>query len=346
MTIAPWRATSVQMTSDLAVAAANPTEAWEVIRRNLATGMRLIEAAQATQPAQVYVTPEFAFQGAPQGMPVERWIAQACCSVPGPITEPLQALAAKLGIYIGGNQFETAAEWPGRYFNTSFLIDARGELILRYRRVTTAAFPSPHDFMDDYRASNDAKQTFPVVDTPLGCLAMIPCMEITVPEVSRVMMMQGAEVILHPTNAKKSASEDAAKIARCAENKFYLVSANVAGPIGFSVDRTEMGGRSRIVDFEGRVLSYYEGTDDTTCVSALIDIEALRRNRRDDESPSGLLRARWEMYLPFFERASFYPPNGFLKEPMKAISDTQRLLDASRDNMARAGIALGDRSNR
>ena len=73
-----------------------------------------------------------------------------------PITEPLQELARRRRIYIGGHQFESDPEWPGRYFNTCFLIDPEGTVILRYRRVNTAAFPSPHDFMDAYLARYSA----------------------------------------------------------------------------------------------------------------------------------------------------------------------------------------------
>lgn len=341
MTIQPWRATSVQMHSDLAVTAPNREAAWEIIRGNVARAVAMIESAQAgVEPARLFVTPEFAFQGAPQDMPVQEWIDKVCCPIPGAITEPLQALAKRLGVYIGGNQFESSDEWPGRYFNTCFLIDPNGEVILRYRRITTAAFPSPHDFMDAYNATCPESERFPVVHTELGCLAMIPCSEISVPEVARIMMMQGAEVILHPTNGKRSHTEDAAKIARCAENKCYLISANVAGPIGFSVDRKTLGGRSRILDFDGNVLAYHEAAEETAAVSSLIDIEALRRNRTEDEGPSSLLRARWEMYRPYFASASFYPPNSFLDRPMHSVEETRAALDRARHNMKAAGIPI------
>lgn len=338
MTIRLRRASCVQMNSELAVTAPNREAAWNIIRGNLDRAVAMIEAVQASaEPAQLFVTPEFAFQGAPHNMPVAEWIDQACCPIPGPITEPLQALARRLGIYIGGNQFESSDEWPGRYFNTCFLIDPKGEVILRYRRITTAAFPSPHDFMEAYNASCPESERFPVVDTELGRIAMIPCSEISVPEVARIMMMQGAEVILHPTNGKRSHAEDAAKIARCAENKCYLVSANVAGPIGFSIDRSTLGGRSRILDFEGEALAYHEPADETT-LSSMIDIEALRRNRVEDEGPSSLMRARWEMYRPYFASASFYPPNSFLDQPMKSVDETQAVLRRARANMEAAGI--------
>jgi len=341
MTIQPWRAVSVQMKSELAVTAPDHAAAWKVIDKNIACGLRLIEAACAEYDApKVFVTPEFAFQGAPHETPVAEWIDKACCPIPGPITAPFQSLAKRKRIYIGGNQFETDPEWPGRYFNTCFLIGPEGDIILRYRRITTAAFPSPHDFMDAYMARYTAVEAFPVVETELGRIAMIACSEIAVPEVARVMMMQGAEIILHPTNGKKSASEDAAKIARCAENKVYLVSANVAGPIGFSIDRTIPGGRSRIIDFTGEILAFEPSAEEGIGVSALIDVEALRRNRTEDTGPSSLLRARWEMYRPFFAKASFYPPNSFLDRPMIDMADTESALAASRRNFAKAGITV------
>jgi hypothetical protein len=135
MTVAPWRASSVQMLSDLAVTAPDKEAAWAVIRGNLDRAVKLIEDACAGQDQpRLFVLPEFAFQGAPHDMGVAAWIDLACYPVPGPITEPLQHLAQRLGVYIGGNQFETTPQWPGRYFNTSFLIDPAGKIVLRYRR--------------------------------------------------------------------------------------------------------------------------------------------------------------------------------------------------------------------
>jgi predicted amidohydrolase len=253
----------------------------------------------------------------------------------------LQSLAHRRQIYIGAHQFEGDPEWPGRYFNTSFLIDANGTVILRYRRVNTAAFPSPHDFMDAYLARYSIKETFPVVDTALGRLAMIPCGEINVPEVARVLMMQGAEVILQPTNSPKRPAQEAAKIVRAAENMVFVISANVAGAIGFSLDGCVPGGRSHIIDYLGRTLSYEESAEETTAVSALIDVEALRVARRKDTGTANpLLRARWEMYRPFFGTASFYPPNSFLDAPMADAEAAKPALAASLLNMVKAGVIV------
>src|SRR5437899_1023539 len=96
---------------------------------------------QAAEPAKLVVLPEFALQGPPHGLPSAAWIDKACCPVPGAITEPLQDLARRRQIYIAAHQFESDAEWPGRYFNTCFLIDPDGTVILRYRRIKPRPFP-------------------------------------------------------------------------------------------------------------------------------------------------------------------------------------------------------------
>jgi predicted amidohydrolase len=342
MAIAPWRATCIQTVSKLAVKGGNRSAAWSIIAANIGNALGLITRAVETDaPAKLVVMPEFALQGPPHDMPVAQWIELACCTIPGPITEPFQKFAQAHRIYIGGHQFDCDPEWPGRYFNTAFLIGPSGDVILRYRRINTAAFPSPHDFMDAYLARHSMAEVFPVADTELGRLAMIPCGEINVPEVARVDMMQGAEVILHPTNSPRRPAQEAAKVVRAAENMVYVISANVAGSVGFSFDGSIPGGRSHIIDYLGRTLAYEDGNEETVKVSALIDLEELRAARRKDTGTANpLLRARWEMYRPFFANASFYPPNQFLDTPMADGDSAKPVLAAALKNMAKAGVIV------
>src|ERR1700735_1956543 len=101
---------------------------------------------------------------------------------------------------------------------------------------------------------------------------MIPCGEINVPEVARVLMMQGAEIIFHPTNSPRRPPQEAAKVVRAAENMMLLISATVPGGIGFSLDGSILGGRSHILDSLGRTLAYEDSDRETTDVTALIDV--------------------------------------------------------------------------
>lgn len=340
MPIAPWRATCIQMRSERATQAKDNDEVKAVLARNVDRLAGLIlQACDSREKPDLVVFPEFAMQGPPLGMPIPEWIERACSAIPGRLTERLQQIAADRRIFICGNLFEAPPEWPGRYFNSNVIIDRTGEVILNYRRINTAAFPSPHDFLADYVAVTPQEKVFPVVETELGRLAVIPCGEINVPEVARVFMMQGAEVILHPTNSKYSIGQEAAKIARAVENMCYLVSANVAGPIGFSPDNTIMGGRSHILDHHGETIAFREDAEESIAVTGMIDIEALRADRRADTGiHNPLLRARFEMYLPYYEKAAFYPANHFLKTPMTSEDQTKSAVAVARANLERAGV--------
>jgi predicted amidohydrolase len=338
MSVEPWRATCIQMVSEVASDAPDRAAAWAIIERNLAHAIALIEAAcDGPTPPRLVVLPEFVFQGPPRATPVSQWIERACTTLPGPITEPLAELARRRGIYIAGNQFEVDPLWPDRYFNASFLLDDAGAVILRYRRINTASWTSPHDILDAYREAYGEEGIFPVAETPLGRLAIFPCGEVNVPELSRVLMLRGAEVLLHPSNEPISLRAECAKVARAAENMCYLVSANVAGGIGFSVGGVEQGGCSQVVDFLGNRLVYEQDPAETT-VSAVIDIAALRTARRDTGMGNMLLRSRFEMYRDYYAAAAFYPPNALLEKPFETYAELGPVIGTAVENLTRAGV--------
>jgi predicted amidohydrolase len=335
----PWRATCIQMNSLVASDALDRAAAWAIIEANLAHAVELIEKACAgPTPPRLVVLPEFVFQGPPRATPASKWIERACAPMPGPITAPLSELARRLGIYIAGNHFEVDPRWPDRYFNSSFLLDPKGEVILRYRRINTASWTSPHDILDDYRDAYGEDGIFPVVDTELGRLAIFPCGEVNVPELSRVFMLRGAEILLHPSNEPISLRAECAKVSRAAENMCYLISANVAGGIGFSVGGAEQGGCSQIVDYLGNRVVYETDPAESISVTALIDVEALRRARRDTGMGNMLLRSRWEMYRDYFASAAFYPPNGLGAGAFETYAELAPLQQQAVANLTRAGV--------
>lgn len=341
MAIKPWRATCIQMTSTAASDAKSNAEAWDIIESNVQRAVALIEAACAGENSpKMVVLPEFAFQGPPRATPVSAWIERACTTIPGAITDRFATLARRFGIYIAGNHFEVDPRWPNRFFNSCFLLDPKGEIILRYRRVNTATWTSPHDILDEYHKAYGEDGIFPVVDTELGKLAILPCGEISVPELSRVFMMRGAEVLIHPSNEPISARSEAAKICRAAENMVYVISTNVAGSIGFSTTGEEKGGHSQIIDYTGRIVAFEREAVESVGVSAVIDIEALRKARRDTGMSNVLLRSRWQMYKSYFGSAEFYPANGLVDRPLETGAEVAPVLDEALANLMRAGVVV------
>lgn len=337
MPIEPWRATCVQIESEIAANATSRADAWTIIERNLAAATAAIEAACASDtPPKLVVLPEFAFQGPSRANPASVWIAHACSAIPGPITDVLAELATRHGIYVAGNQFEVDPRWPDRYFNSSFLIDPTGAVILRYRRINTASWTSPHDILEDYLDAYGEDGIFPVVDTELGRLAIFPCGEAAVPELARVFTLRGAEVLLHPNNEPVTWKSDAPKICRAAENMCYLISCNVAGLAGFS--DTETGGRSQILDYRGERIAFEESARPSTACSALIDVAALRAARADTGMGNGLMRTRLEMYRRYYGDLTVYPANQLADRAVETGADFAPVHAVALENMRRLGL--------
>ena len=336
--IEPWRATCVQIDCRFVTGAQDRAAGWEIIATNIEHAVRAIDTVfeRGHRDTRLIVIPELAFQGLPMGESVAEWIERACYAVPGEITHPIQAKAREHGIYIGANQFEVDPLWPGRFFNCSYLVDPAGEIVLKYRRVYTAQWPSPHDFLDAYLERHGVEGLFPVAETELGRIALMPCAEVTVPEAARAFMLRGAEVLLHTTNEHPDQRFDLMKPARAAENMMYLVSTNVAvnhfpargdhEPCGAREPR----GGSAIFDYRGRELSSHRSSDESIDVSALIDVEALRAARSDPGMENQLARLRFEAYRPLYRDAVFYPANRFADRPMahadEALSVTEEAL--------------------
>ena len=92
----------------------------------------------------------------------------------------------------------------------------------------------------------------------------------------------------------------------------FLISTNVAGGIGFSRDGSILGGRSEILDFTGKRLAYQPDPVACSSVSAIIDIEALRQARRQD---NGTMNPAAACALgnvpPLLRRSEFLPAEQF-----------------------------------
>lgn len=338
--IAPWHATCVQMPTEIVWPLA-PDEVEGVIAHNVEVAIDAVTAAATADPAPALVLlPEYAFTGQPSGGTVADWLARGCSPVPGPLTVPFSALAREHGIYIGGNQFEYDPEWPDRFFNTSWLIAPDGEVVIRYRRIHTAMWCSPHDVWEDYLGRYGGKDAvWPVVDTPLGRIAMVPCGEISVPEVTRTVALRGAEVLLHPTWEIRTPGQDANKIAAASNNGMYVISANVAssrhrGVVDDRPSNAPVGSGSRIIGPNGVTLVEADHHD-ATLISAEIDVESVRTLRNSLTMANPLLRLRVETIVETYQETSIYPPNAFLDRPLDDYTQIDGPAAVAREQLTR-----------
>jgi predicted amidohydrolase len=250
-------------------------------------------------------------------------LLKVCIRIPGEEIEQLAKKAKENGIYVFGAAFEIDDSWGTRlFFNTGFLINPEGKVILKYRKNhggSIDSYTTPHDVLEEYTKRYGEDSLFPIVDTPIGKVGCMICSDGFLPESARALALNGAEIILFPISTFEPIHQQYHLVcrARAFENNVYIISPNIGHT--YSKERPEaVAGNSIIVDFLGRPLIATGSTGETT-ISTPIDIEALRCYR-ESNTFSLLAWMRNEVYLPTY-RKSIHPANRFLKHPKATIAE-------------------------
>ena len=265
---------------------------------------------------KLVVLPEYFLTCYPQGESVAAWADKAALEIDGPEYEALAKIAQDNKIFLAGNAYETDRHFPGYYFQTCFVVDPAGKVVLRYRRLNSMFAPTPHDVWDKYLDLYGLNGVFPVARTEIGNLAAIASEEILYPEIARCFAMRGAEVFIHPTSERGTPQQtfkDVAKLARAIENMAYVVSCNTGGLHDIDLPQDVGNGGSRIIDFRGNVLKM-AGGGETIYASCEIDLNALRRARRAPGMNNYLTRLRNQAFASTYELYEGQPANSLLKK--------------------------------
>lgn len=211
------------------------------------------------------------------------WQAQA---VPpdGAYVRQFQALAAELGMAIAVTYLEKTDAAPR---NTVSLIDRFGKLLFSYAKVHTCDF-------DVERALQPGEEFFTAtLDTVGGAVqvgAMI-CYDREFPEAARILMLQGAEIILVPNACEMEQNRTEQLRVRAFENMVGAALANYASP-------AEKG---HSVAFDPIAFDEKEGTRDTLLVRAgeaegihlaVFDMDAIRAYRQRETWGNAFRRPR------------------------------------------------------
>ena len=308
-----YTAVALQTNCRAIAASASAEEARGQIARNIERIGRQIPPTLAWFGADttLVVLPEYVLTGFPTRETPEEWIARACLSDGCAEYEGLGRIAESNAVFLAGNGYESDPHLPGIFFQTSFIIDPLGEVILRYRRLNSMYTPTPHDVWDRYLDVYGLDGVFPVADTAIGRLAAVASEEILYPEVTRCLAMRGAEVIVHSTcevASPRLTPKGIARRARAIENLVYVISCNTAAVEGLDLPNASADGGSMIVDYQGQVLAE-AGQGESVVAAAEIDLKALRRYRRRPGMANLLSRQRFEAYAESYRRHSFYPAN-------------------------------------
>lgn len=311
-----YRALALQITCHAVNHASDRSEARSLMQETIARLGQQIAASIAFigSDCRLIVLPEYFLTGFPMAEPLTIWAQKACLEMAGPEYEALGQIAQKYRIFLAGNAYELDPNFPNLYFQTCFVIDPSGAVVLRYRRLNSMFAPTPHDVWDRYLDCYGLDGVFPIARTEIGNLAALASEEILYPEVARCLAIRGAEIFLHSTSevyGHERSPKEAAKISRAVENMAYVISANTAGIANVPIPIASADGGSKIIDYRGLVLAE-TAAGESMAAFAEIDLAASRRYRRRPGLTNLLSRQRFELYAESYRQSQFYPANTML----------------------------------
>ena len=114
--------------------------------------------------------------------------------IPGPATEALAKIAKEKKVVLLVSLFERRA--PGIYHNTCAVLDADGSLLGKYRKMHIPDDPLYYEKF--YFTPGDLG--FPAFNTRYARIGVQICWDQWYPEGSRLVGLQGAQVIFYPTS--------------------------------------------------------------------------------------------------------------------------------------------------
>ena len=293
------------------------TSAAETISRNVDHALALTGRFAAAPDTRLVVFPEFFLQGSKMGRMPQLFPVAGINLRSSPHIDRLARFAQDHKVHVCGAVLEIDDAWPGHLFNTAFILDERGELIHRYRKIQCADVfgfmdTTPGSVLDRYLELYGYEGLFPVVDTRLGRLATAICFDMNFPELHRALALRGADVLLHPTsephNIRRRAWENGRQV-RAWENTMYVVSAGLGGEYWEPDGELSLfnRGHSKVVNFDGTVQSVADGPGPVP-LGGQIDLRALRAARADARH-CPLLWDEPAVYEPVYSRTVTIPDN-------------------------------------
>jgi predicted amidohydrolase len=186
-------------------------------------------------------------------------------TIPGHSTEELSKYCRQLNVHVILGLLEID---DGKCFNAAVLIGPTG-LLGKYRKVHL-----PYLGID--RFLDLGNQPFQIYKTEIGNIGIQICYDCNFPETSRVLALQGADILAIPTNWPEGRQKVAKNvvITRAFENKVHLIAVNRVG----EERGTRFIGLSKIVNTSGDTVIEASGDHEETLYAEVNLTEARQKH--------------------------------------------------------------------
>ena len=207
------------------------------VQKNIEATLEWMDRAMAAYPeTDQIIFPECGIQG---GHPSPD--ADVPFAVPGQQTLVLQEKCRQKKVWAEFNFLEKS---DGKVYNTSIIVDDKGDVALKYRKVNTFV---PVE-------GNYPGNEFAVCKGPKGAVfGLMICYDGDFPEVGRELAYMGANVLIRPTSymTPYDLPWEFTNRARAYENTAYVLACNRCGTGSLFT----CFGASTAVDYDGRILA-------------------------------------------------------------------------------------------
>jgi predicted amidohydrolase len=215
------------------------------------------------QGAELVVFPELSLTG----YVVRDEIYGLAEPIPGPATETVGKIAQKTKTHIVFGMPELSRKAEATIHNTAVLVGPKG-LVGKYQKMylpTHSVFEEKRYFRAGYQAT--------AFDTRLGKIGLIICYDIFFPEVSRLVRLEGAQLIIciSASPATRRVFFETLTVARAMENTAFVAYVNLVG----IEDGLQFWGGSRIIGPNGKILAKAK-YDEEDMVIGTVDYSDIR----------------------------------------------------------------------
>jgi len=174
----------------------------------------------------------------------------------GPIQDFLAQQAEKHQVWLVGGTLPLACEVEGKYHAACFVYNDTGAVVAHYNKIhlfDVQVVDSDEKYNES--ATIVAGESLAVIESPFGKLGIGICYDLRFPEMFRMMLEQGMEILVLPsafTAITGNAHWETLVRARAIENLAYVIAADQGG---FHISGRATYGHSMIVDPWGKVLN-------------------------------------------------------------------------------------------
>jgi predicted amidohydrolase len=199
-----------------------------------------------------------------------RGFDESASALPGVAVSAIADAAREIGAHVLAGTFVERSE--GNLYNTTVLLSPQGGIVHTYRKVHLFGFDSGEATVLTAGADTSC---YPMPG--FTTLAMTTCYDLRFPELYRLFVDQGAELIVVPTGWPAARLEHWQVLtrARAIENQAFVVGCNQVG----RQEGVELAGHSVVIDPWGNVL--VEAGRDEELLAVDVDLAQVAKTRAE-----------------------------------------------------------------